>query len=231
VSRLVVDTFRQIGSGGVEAVTSVQCTDRAKRHQVLLRFSRDQVLGLVLRNAVGRPVAGYLQEKIWEPIGPKLMRPGSSTALAKRQRTACLNAVLRDYARLGLLLAHDGHWRGRQIIPAAWIKEATIVRPGQRSPLAAATGIRSGYWRATGDVRTPGHTWPRRSSSIRRAASSWSTRRSENRPAIQASERKTLSGRASCNSSAISAPAHRRVSDGDCGTDRAVSACTRRFDR
>jgi len=29
----------------------------------------------------------------------------------------CVNAVLRDYARLGLLLAHDGRLGDRQIIP------------------------------------------------------------------------------------------------------------------
>jgi CubicO group peptidase (beta-lactamase class C family) len=28
-----------------------------------------QVLGLVLRAVVGRPVADYLHEKIWEPMG------------------------------------------------------------------------------------------------------------------------------------------------------------------
>ena len=39
------------------------------------------------------------------------------------------NAVLRDYARLGRLLAHDGAWEGRQIIPAQWMIEATTTRP------------------------------------------------------------------------------------------------------
>jgi CubicO group peptidase (beta-lactamase class C family) len=43
----------------------------------------------------------------------------------------CLKAVLRDYARMGLLLAHNGNWRGRQIIPAAWIEDATRLRPDQ----------------------------------------------------------------------------------------------------
>jgi CubicO group peptidase (beta-lactamase class C family) len=42
-----------------------------------------------------------------------------------------MNAVLRDYARIGLLLAHDGNWRGRQIIPAAWVLEATTVHVDQ----------------------------------------------------------------------------------------------------
>jgi CubicO group peptidase (beta-lactamase class C family) len=39
--------------------------------------------------------------------------------------------VLRDYARPGLLLAHDGNWRGRQIIQAAWVMDATTVRADQ----------------------------------------------------------------------------------------------------
>lgn len=39
--------------------------------------------------------------------------------------------MLRDYARLGLLLAHDGNWRGRQVIPAAWVLDATTVHSDQ----------------------------------------------------------------------------------------------------
>jgi CubicO group peptidase (beta-lactamase class C family) len=59
--------------------------------------------------------------------------------------------VLRDYARLGLLLAHDGQWRGRQIIPAAWIKEATIVRPGQPQPATGGYGYQ--VWILAGERR------------------------------------------------------------------------------
>jgi len=51
--------------------------------------------------------------------------------IGTRVTFCCLNAVLRDYARLGLLLAHDGNWRGRQLIPAAWIAEATTKHAGQ----------------------------------------------------------------------------------------------------
>lgn len=43
----------------------------------------------------------------------------------------CLNAVLHDYARLGLLLTHNGHWRGQQLIPHTWIEDATRVHPAQ----------------------------------------------------------------------------------------------------
>ena len=51
------------------------------------------------------------------------------------------NAVLRDYARLGRLLARDGAWNDRQIIPASWMIEATTLRaseaylgPGRADP-------------------------------------------------------------------------------------------------
>jgi len=55
--------------------------------------------------------------------------------------------VLRDYARLGLLLAHDGHWNGRQIIPVAWVLEATTVRADQPhlAPGTATEDFGSGY--------------------------------------------------------------------------------------
>ena len=38
------------------------------------------------------------------------------------------NAVLRDYAWLGRLLAHDGAWDGKQIVSAQWMIDATTVR-------------------------------------------------------------------------------------------------------
>jgi CubicO group peptidase (beta-lactamase class C family) len=37
--------------------------------------------------------------------------------------------VLRDYARFGRLLAHDGAWNGREVIPRQWLMDATRVRP------------------------------------------------------------------------------------------------------
>jgi CubicO group peptidase (beta-lactamase class C family) len=89
------------------------------------------VLGLVLRSVIGRPVTEYLEQKIWQPIGAE----ADATWLVDRSGLeatfCCLNAVLRDYARLGLLLARDGNWRGAQVIPAAWIKDGTERHPGR----------------------------------------------------------------------------------------------------
>ena len=82
---------------------------------------------------------------------PKPTRPGSSTAAGQEAAYCCINAVLRDYARLGLLLAHDGHWRGRQIIPAAWIEDATRVGPGQPQPGTGGYGYQ--VWIFPGERR------------------------------------------------------------------------------
>ena len=131
VSRLADNTFRQVGSGGVEAVTPFNVRAAPSGTRFYYASVETQVLGLVLRNAVGRPVADYLQEKIWEPMGAEADATWLIDRAGQEATFCCINAVLRDYARLGLLLAHDGNWRGRQIIPAAWIEDATRVRPGQ----------------------------------------------------------------------------------------------------
>jgi len=151
VSRLVVDTFRQIGSGGVEAVTPFNVRVAPSGTRFYYASVETQVLGLVLRNAVGRPVADYLQEKIWEPMGAEADATWLIDRAGQEAAFCCLNAVLRDYARLGLLLADDGYWRGRQIIPAAWIKEATIVQPGQPQPPTGGYGYQ--VWILAGERR------------------------------------------------------------------------------
>ena len=85
------------------------------------------MLGLVLARASGRPVAEYLEQKIWQAIGAEADATWLVDNSGQEAAYCCVNAVLRDYARLGLLLAHDGNWRGRQIIPAAWVVNATTA--------------------------------------------------------------------------------------------------------
>ena len=131
ITRLAADTFRQVGAGGVDAVTPYNERVRPSGTKFYYASVETQVLGLVLRSAVGRPVADYLQEKIWAPIGAEADATWIIDRSGQEVTFCCINAVLRDYARFGLLLAHDGNWRGRQIIPTAWIEEATRVVPDQ----------------------------------------------------------------------------------------------------
>jgi CubicO group peptidase (beta-lactamase class C family) len=131
VSRLAANTFLLRGAGGPSAVT--EFNERATTAGTKFSYAsvETQVLGLVLRAATGRPPAEYLESRIWQPIGAEADATWLVDQSGQEAAFCCLNAVLRDYARLGLLLAHDGNWRGRQLIPAAWVREATTTRPEQ----------------------------------------------------------------------------------------------------
>ena len=87
------------------------------------------VLGVVLHQAVNKSASDYLQEKVWQPIGAEADAAWLVDAEGFEVAHHAFNAVLRDYARLGRLFAHDGAWDGKQIIPAQWMIDATTVRP------------------------------------------------------------------------------------------------------
>ena len=99
-----------------------------------------EVLGLVLARAVGEPPSAYLQTHIWQPMGAEADATWTIDTGAQEIAYCCFNAVLRDWARLGLLLAHDGALNGRQIIPHAWLMEATTEPPD--SPFAPSHATR-----------------------------------------------------------------------------------------
>lgn len=129
--RLRESTIRLNGPGGVSAVTPFNERIAPAGTKFAYSSAETQVLGLVLARATGRPVAEYLEQKIWQPMGAEADATWLIDNSGQETTFGGLNAVLRDYARLGLLLAHDGHWHGRQIIPTSWILDATTVRADQ----------------------------------------------------------------------------------------------------
>ncbi len=145
VARLVLATYLRRGPGGVSAVTQFNQRLAPPGRRSAYSWAETQVLGLVLRAATGRPLAEYLETKIWQPMGAEADASWLIDNAGQEAAFCCLNAVLRDFARLGLLLAHDGAWRGRQVIPAAWLIEATTVPPGQPYLQPGAVTSRFGY--------------------------------------------------------------------------------------
>ena len=103
------------------------------------------VLGVVLHHVVGKPLSEYLQEKVWQPIGTEADAMWLVDAEGFELAHGFFNAVLRDYARLGRLLAHDGNWNGKQIIPREWMIEATTLRPSDSYLAPGHATPRFGY--------------------------------------------------------------------------------------
>jgi CubicO group peptidase (beta-lactamase class C family) len=46
-----------------------------------------------------------------------------------------VNAVLRDWARLGLMLANHGNWLGKTVVPEDWLTESAASALPTGSPL------------------------------------------------------------------------------------------------
>ena len=127
--------------GGVATVAPFRSRERPPGQQFSYASGDSQVLGLVVRAATGKPLAEYLSEKIWKPMGAEsdaswmIDKGGFETGYAG------INATLRDYGRLGMLLAHDGLLDGRRILPSGWVKAATTPPAKQFEPGQARAGL------------------------------------------------------------------------------------------
>ena len=85
------------------------------------------LLGAVLRAAMGNNLSTYLEHKIWRPFGMEhdanwlLLAPGGA-----EHAGCCLSATLRDYGRIGLFAMRDGRLRnGTPVLPDGWMAEST----------------------------------------------------------------------------------------------------------
>ena len=95
-----------------------------------------QLLGMILERATGMSVTEYMQKRLWDPAGMEY--PGSWSTDSRRsdfeKMETGVNARAVDFAKLGSIFLHEGMWNGRQIIPAAWVKEATAPRHRDEKP-------------------------------------------------------------------------------------------------
>lgn len=96
-----------------------------------------QVLGMVIEGATGKPLHQYFGERLWSKLGSQ---SDAYWLIDKRGETIAaggLNAVLRDYARFGLLYLNEGrNFAGEQLVPADWVKasitpDAPHLQPGR----------------------------------------------------------------------------------------------------
>ena len=90
------------------------------------------LVGTLLRSAVGNNLSTYLSEKIWQPFGMEsdaswnLTEPGGGEFGG-----CCINATLRDYGRIGLFALADGRLAdGTEVLPPSWMQESTAPSKG-----------------------------------------------------------------------------------------------------
>lgn len=90
------------------------------------------LVGSLLRSAIGNNLSTYLTEKIWKPFGMEseatwmLTEPGGGEFGG-----CCISATLRDYGRIGLFALERGRIaNGTSTLPEGWMAESTTPSKG-----------------------------------------------------------------------------------------------------
>ena len=144
-------------AGPIAAVRQFNTRDAAAGTRFYYAGAESEVLGLVLAGATRQPVVEYLQSRLWQPLGAEADAMWGTDPTGQPLGYCCFNAVLRDWGRVGLMLARDGFWNGRQIVPRHFVREATAVAADAPylAPKVATRFLGYGYqvWLMPGERR------------------------------------------------------------------------------
>jgi CubicO group peptidase (beta-lactamase class C family) len=109
------------------------------------------LLGMILERTTRRPVAEYLQEKIWQPLGMEYPASWSldSESDGFEKMESGVNARAIDFAKLGQLFLDNGRWNGTQIIPKRWVTASTAPDASDHRPFLSYADWKAagGYYR------------------------------------------------------------------------------------
>lgn len=92
------------------------------------------LVGILLAQAVGRPISEYLSEKVWKPAGMEQPATWILSRTGREISGCCIQASTRDFARFGLFVLEGARAGGRSILPDGWLAEATGERVGTGQP-------------------------------------------------------------------------------------------------
>jgi len=112
------------------------------------------LLGIALERASGGTFAALVEDLIWRPMGAADTGFITLDEAGSPRCTGGFCGTARDMARLGLLVMQDGVRDGRQVLPAAWLKDmreggdAEAWSTGQWEPAfqGRVTRYRSGWY-------------------------------------------------------------------------------------
>jgi CubicO group peptidase (beta-lactamase class C family) len=99
----------------------------------------------------GRSIGNYVSTRLWQPMGAETGAKWTWTFGGIEGGS--FHATLRDYGRLGVLLANNGFANGRQVVPLRYLIEATTgalqppyMQAGSGSPSLGRMGYGYQFW-------------------------------------------------------------------------------------
>jgi CubicO group peptidase (beta-lactamase class C family) len=143
--------------GSIEALRAFGPREVEQGTRFHYASSETVILAVLLRAVTGTTLSDYLTGRLWQPMGAE----ADATWIRSRDgieiASGSFNAILRDYGRLGVLLANDGAVGAQQVVPKQYLLEATDWhrQPEAFAPKQAAPYFGYGYqfWLFPGEKR------------------------------------------------------------------------------
>jgi CubicO group peptidase (beta-lactamase class C family) len=136
------------GQPGVSSVLrSITVRHSPAGEKFVYASAETEVLGRVLTGATGRSMADLTTEWLWQSIGAERDAFWLTDLDGQESAYVGFNASLRDWGRLGLLLANGGKTGETQIVPGEYLLDATDIsrQPAAFAPYRATRKMGYGY--------------------------------------------------------------------------------------
>lgn len=118
-------------------------------------------IGMVMRQVTGKSLSEFAEQALWRPLGAEAEATWMTDSESNEFNCVGFAARLRDWARLGMLVAQKGAMGGQQIVSERWIAELTRWTDDDRAVRYGSAGTRvlRGYkyfmWHAKADGKQP----------------------------------------------------------------------------
>lgn len=89
------------------------------------------LISMALRAAAKMGVAEFTEAALWKGIGAQADAVWLTDSTGVEDVSSSFSACLRDWGRLGLLVAQNGALGGRQVIKSSWFEECRTHRPSE----------------------------------------------------------------------------------------------------
>jgi CubicO group peptidase (beta-lactamase class C family) len=84
------------------------------------------LIGVLVTSATKKTLAGYLEEKIWKPLGMAHDGTWLLNSTGSEIGGCCIQAATNDYARFGQFVLNGGKIGDVQVVPEDWFSMATV---------------------------------------------------------------------------------------------------------
>ncbi|MEM8489485.1 MAG: serine hydrolase [Pseudomonadota bacterium] len=129
------DVARGGGLNGIELVRFLSKLPREHTPGEVFNYSTGEtnLVGEILRSAIGNNASTYLEAKIWSAFGMESDAVWAlGTPMGAELGGCCISATLRDFARIGLFALNDGVLSsGERVLPKGWMTRSTTPSPAE----------------------------------------------------------------------------------------------------